>query len=176
MLRKSICIAGLYLAGLSSACASVYLAPEIVYRAISANNIAFNGVSPSLALGYDEMLSERFYAGVEVFDNLATIKIYNNSNNFGSLRTTYSYGASILPGINFDNTIMGYLRIGMIRTHFSNLNVNKSGAQYGLGIQWAISGPWSARLEYAYTKYSDISNIGHPTANQFSIGLMYHFC
>jgi outer membrane immunogenic protein len=176
MLRKLLSAACLFLAGLSSAFAdSFYVAPSIVYQTFAASGIGYNGIAPRLTLGYEDMLTPLFYAAAEIFSNPTTFKVYNNPTNLGSLRATYSYGASVIPGVNFDNTIIGYGRLGLIRTRFDNLGKVKSGAEYGLGVQWLINCSWSARAEYSYAKYNNITNIGHPDSNTYMIGLMYRF-
>lgn len=176
MLRRLLGTAALFTSMLSTAFAgSFYLAPTIIYQTMSASGIGYNGMAPRLTVGYEDMLTPVIYTGVEVFSNPTTFKTYNNPNNLGSLRATYSYGASILPGINFDNTIIGYGRLGIIRTRFDNLGKVKSGTEYGVGLQWNLNDLWSARGEYDYTKYNNIANIGHPSSNTYSIGLMYRF-
>jgi opacity protein-like surface antigen len=175
ILRKAFCVAGLFFCGLPAALAGFYVAPTIVYETLSVPGIGYNGVGPRLTLGYEDMLTQLIYAGAEVFTSPTTFKVYNNPNNIGSLRITYSYGASILPGFNIDNTIVGYVRLGLVRTRFDNLGVIKSGTQYGVGVQWILTDLWRARFEYSLTKYNNIANIGHPDGNTTSIGLMYRF-
>lgn len=176
MLKKLIHITALSAACLSTAFAgNFYAGPSIIYQTVSADGIGYNGAAPRLTLGYQDMLSQRVYAAAEIFSNPTTFKIYNNPNNVGSLRVTYSYGISVLPGVNLDNTIIGYVRLGVIKTRFDNLNVVKSGAQYGVGLHWLMTDVWSIRGEYSYTKYKSITNIGHPDANTYSIGLMRTF-
>lgn len=176
MLRKLLSAACLFVAGLSTANAgSFYLAPTIVYDAISVPGIGYNGIGPRLTLGYDDMLTERIYASAEIFTSPTTWKVYNNPNDFGSLKTTYSYGGSLIPGISLDGTIIAYGRLGVIRTRFDNLDTVKNGVQYGIGVQWLLSCPWSLRAEYSYIKYREISNIGHPDTNSYMLGLLYRF-
>jgi opacity protein-like surface antigen len=175
MLRKAFCVTALFLTGLPASFAGIYLGPAIVYDTVSVPGIGYNGIGPRLTLGYDDMLNERLYAGAEVYTSPTTFKVYNNPNNIGSLRITYTYGASILPGINFDNTIIGYARLGVVRSRFDNLGVVKSGTVYGLGIQWVLTDLWRARFEYQLTKYNNITNIGHPDGNTTMVGLMYNF-
>lgn len=176
MLRKLLCATVLFFTGLSTAWAgSLYLGPEIVYQALAVNDIGYNGVSPRFSLGYEDMFTQYIYGAAEIFTSPTTATIYNNPNNFGSLRITYSYGASILPGISFDGTIIGYGRFGYIRTRFDNLGKVEGGVQYGLGLRWVLTDLWSARVEYSYTKYQNIAPIGHPDMNSYMLGLTYRF-
>jgi len=182
MLRKLLYTAIIYVLSLAVANAgslcpgSFYVAPTIVYQTMSLPGIGYNGIAPRLTLGYEDMLTPVIYTAAEIFTNPTTIKVYNNPNNMGSLRVTYSYGASILPGISFaDNVTVGYIRLGVIKTRFDNLGKIRSGFQYGVGVKWGLNDLWSVRGEYSYTKYNNIVNFGHPDSNTYSIGLMYSF-
>jgi len=173
MLRKALLTTACLLTVLPPAHAGYfYLGPTIVYQTMSVNNAGYNGIAPRMTLGYEDMLTPVIYTGVEIFSNPTTIKVYNNPSDQGSLRVTYSYGASLLPGINFDNTIVGYGRLGLIRTRFDNLGQVKSGVEYGVGIKWMLNDLWSAKGEYTYTKYNNINPMGHPSSNTYSIGLL----
>ncbi len=178
MLRKILFRAAfLFLAGLSPVYAGdFYLGPSILFQSLSVPGVGFNGISaPRITAGYEDMLTQNFYGAAEVFGTPATIKVWNGSDKDGSLRITYDYGVGILPGINFDNTIVGYGRLGYIRTRFSNMGKIKGGVQLGLGIQWVLTDVWSARLEYTHTRFHDIAPIGHADMNSFGIGVIYRF-
>jgi hypothetical protein len=175
MWRKMVCIAGMGLCSAGAAHAGLYLAPTIVYESISVPDVGFNGVGPRLTLGYQDYIYNQITGAAEIFASPSVFSVYNNPNNNGSLRITYAYGASFLPGYNFDNSIIGYLRIGIIRSRFDNIGVIRSGGQYGMGIQWVLTTDWSARVEYAYAKYNNITPLGHPDESQYSLGLMYRF-
>jgi opacity protein-like surface antigen len=175
MLRKLAC--ALCLVGASSAYAgAVYLGPSVVYESITTANAGFGGIGPRLSLGYEELVTDKIYFAGEVFANPATFKLFNNPAPKGSLRVTYSYGGSVLPGYNLDNTIIAYGRLGFIRSRFSNVDEVKGGFQYGLGLQYVISEYWSVRGDYTRTTYSSINFLGDPKSDQYMAGLMYRFC
>lgn len=176
MLRKALGVTALFLTGLSTAFAgNFYMGPAVVYQAIAVSDVGYNGVSPRLTVGYEDMYTEYLYGAAEIFTSPTTFTIYSNPNNIGSARITYSYGASILPGFNFDRTIIGYVRLGYIRSRFDNLGSVEGGVQYGAGLHWALTDIWSVRGEYSYTKFHNIAPIGHPDMNSYSIGLTYRF-
>ena len=155
----------------------IYMGPEAVYTTMNKGHAGFEGITPRLILGYGDALTGSFYLAGEIFGGLKTISIRNHPSKVLSLRTTYQYGASIIPGYIFDNVFMGYARFGVLSTHFENIEngTTKQGWTGGLGLEAALTPSWSIRGEYDYTKYMKINTIGHIYAGQFILGLKYTF-
>lgn len=107
-----------------------------------------------------------------------------------------TYGISLLPGVRLNNTSLFYVRLGYLRTDFSNNQSGtipstgatysssnsewKNGFNYGLGIETLVYDNVSVRGEYTYTQYG--SSFGSnsitsykPSNNQFVLGVLYHF-
>lgn len=158
-------------------------------------NFSANGVYGGLFAGFGTMLDSNFYIAAEGFGNESYASSNTKTiNSVGgpasdSLTMRYSYGGSIRPGIVFGGGMLGYLRIGVIRSRFnlhqtvvpfgatSNLSKNTvTGAQYGIGLQREISRNFSLRGEYDYSTYRSFrafNNLIHAYNNTFGVGLVY---
>lgn len=111
----------------------------------------------------------------------------------------WSWGVSILPGYKLNCSTLLYTRLGYARhqlktsatltldaSSFSVSNTDWfSGFQYGLGLETAICGPWSIRTEYNHTFLGSNSSRSRvpggsvnwsASDNQYSLGVVYHFC
>ena len=126
----------------------------------------------TVAGGYGATLgaAQNFYLGGEIFADLGSASLSNNMH----ARTTYGFGASVLPGIVLNKNTIGYLRAGFITSRFNNVNVSSTGAQLGAGLQTNLVQHWDLRGEYVYTAYHHVSNmVGSPKADQFNLGVVY---
>lgn len=135
----------------------------------TARPTTYNGLEGTVAAGY-AFLNQNFYLAGEIFAG-DSVSLQNYANN-GNARSTWSYGASIIPGTLITDKVMSYLRAGVIRTRFTT-DSTVTGGQVGVGIQTAISPAWDLRGEYDYNFYRHVNHIGNPKAGQFNIGLIY---
>lgn len=145
---------------------------EVTYTNDTQNS-NFRGTPFSINLGYGGLLSQNLYLGGELFGTLGTATLNDNG-----LKTTYGYGASLLPGIMLSDHTMTYARAGVVRTRFtpsSAPNHNVNGGQLGLGMQIGLSQNLDIRGEYIYTAYQSFSRISAPRQDQFALGLAYKF-
>jgi opacity protein-like surface antigen len=136
-------------------------------------NRNFRGLPFNINFGYGGLLSPNLYLGGEFFGTLGTATFNDNG-----LKTTYGYGASLLPGIMLSDHTMTYARAGVVRSRFtpsSAANHNVNGGQLGLGMQIGLSQNLDMRGEYTYTAYQSFSGISAPRQDQFSLGLVYKF-
>lgn len=146
------------------------------------------------------------YLGVELFGNGSAastdyeIDVSNSIAPFlaahieAEVEVDSNYGIGVLPGIKLSKGTLFYVRLGYNWTNIdvtekvfadhslvavSNEEVTSGGFIYGLGMEAAFYGNWSARAEYSHTDYSDfdtdIESEIHPADNQFMLGLIYHF-
>ncbi len=132
----------------------------------------YRGLLGTLSLGYGALMNQNFYlAGEFLFNgNLGSFTI-----NGPSLKTTVGYGISIIPGIAINERTMGYLRIGVVRSKFTNGDTEITGGQIGLGMQTNLCQNWDLRGEYVYTGYGSSGTISSPKADLFSLGVVYKF-
>ncbi len=156
------------------------------------NNVKFGRSSAmgSIFAGYGSMLNANLYLGGETLASLAnTGGPYQTFMTPGgampaSIKQTYSYGLSILPGVVVGQGTMLYFRGGMVRSHFQvragnttyNQTLNLNGKQLGVGIERAYTSNVDVRLEYAYTRFNSVSSLGSsfsPRNNQLMLGLLY---
>lgn len=136
-------------------------------------NRNFRGLPFHVNAGYGALLSQNLYLGGELFGTLGTLTLNDNG-----LKTTYGYGASLLPGIMLGEHTLTYLRLGLVRSHFtpsSSSNRNVNGGQLGLGMQLGLTQNLDLRGEYVYTAYQSFSGISTPRQDQFNFGLIYKF-
>jgi len=139
----------------------------------------FKGLEGTVFAGY-ALLSSNFYLAGEIFAQHGTqITDYRNNlnNNLNStgLKTSWGAGLSILPGLVLADTILGYLRLGAIETHFDEAAYTAPGGQVGIGIEGSVSESWDVRAEYIFTWYKSINNLGSPRSDQYRLGVLYKF-
>ncbi|MES2217911.1 MAG: hypothetical protein V4501_05835 [Pseudomonadota bacterium] len=104
--------------------------------------------------------SQRFYLGGEIN---AGVNHFKSQYDWPSA-TTYSLGASIIPGIMLTPTVMAYGRAGLNMSKYKNHVW--LGQVFGLGLQKDLNKNWGVRGEYTLS-----SNIA--TQGQASLGLTY---
>ncbi|SRR5579883_475229 len=175
---KKVLIASVMLGGcVSNAFAGFYMGPLVAYDSITSHGIGYLDINPRLSAGYGDVIRDSVYLAGEAFLGPKSFTVKNSPTDQGSLRTSYNYGFSLLPGYWLDDVILAYARLGIIETHFSSNEVDETrrGYQVGAGIQTNLSTTWSIRGEYAHTSYVTVDNLGKPKADQFGIGLIYHY-
>lgn len=161
----------------SANAAALYIGPSLSFNNITSSNSSYRGLSPHFSLGYGDNLSNDFYLAGELFGTPGSIDISNNnvSGSGTSIKTTHSYGASIIPSVMLSSAAMLYGRLGIISSYFTDQDKNVFGEQAGLGIQTNLTPTWDIRSEYTYTSYRSISGIGSPNGDGFSVGLVHKF-
>lgn len=147
----------------------------------SGSPTVFKGIDGNLSLGYGALVSPSFYLAGELFGlGSASVKDLQNqlsvSRNI-SVKSSWSYGLSIVPGYMITDTVLGYLRGGVIRTRFNgtNVGVNDTGWQIGLGGQTNLYQNWDLRAEYIYSYYGTVGNLGKVSSDQANLGVVYKF-
>jgi opacity protein-like surface antigen len=155
---------GAYL-GLSVGARTNYTRTPVVYK----------GLEGTLSLGYAEMLAPNFYLAGELFggDSAQLVNYRDIASN--GVRSTWSYGFDLIPGVLLTDSVLGYLRAGVVRTRFNNQGSNANAWQAGLGMQTNVAANWDLRLEYIYSIYRSVNLIGNPNSDQYNLGLVYKF-
>src|SRR3990167_424691 len=163
------------MSGATSAYAGFYAGPLLSFESLSVNGASYQGFMPRLMLGYGGFVREAFFLGAEMEAGTTSIPINNHPNSYAGLKTSYSYGISLVPGLALDEYLMGYVRLGVLFSHFSsaNLNATHSGFQRGLGLETKFAENWSVRGEVDYVSYASFANVGSPAAFQYVLGLNY---
>ncbi len=173
-MRKILLIAGALLTfSFATAKAAPYIAGSVGIDTTTSSNSNFRGATLAVAGGYGKTFNQSFYLAGEIFGNLGTITINNNSAAT-NMHTTYSYGASIIPGFFLSEHSMAFARAGLIETRFTSMDSTQSGAEIGLGIQTGITQNLDLRGEYDYVAYRKLSGVS-PQSDQFNLGLVYRF-
>lgn len=150
----------------------------------TANNTygSFRGVPVNLFAGYGGIVTQNFYLAGELFGTAGTFSLNDN----GGLKTTYGYGASLLPGFMLSDHTLAFARVGVIRTRFTDLSDTRTGGELGLGLQTSLTQNVDIRGEYDYVAYQSVSGrtsgiFGNhsystsPRSDQFNLGLVYKF-
>ncbi len=173
---KKIAVASIILAASSSvafAGAAPYVGAALgVNTLTSSSGTNYRGVPVDVFGGYGATINTNLYLGGEVFVTPFTGTVSKSDN---TLRTTYAYGASILPGIMFSDHTLGYVRAGIVRSHFTSIGQNRNGGQLGVGMQTSVAQNLDLRTEYVYTAYSKVSPSKSPKSDAFKLGLIYKF-
>ncbi|OGT56058.1 MAG: hypothetical protein A3F43_02025 [Gammaproteobacteria bacterium RIFCSPHIGHO2_12_FULL_42_10] len=139
---------------------------------------AYRGIPLNLSLGYGGSIGQSAYLGGEVFGTVGTANISANTQ----LKTSYGYGASILPGLIIADRTMVFARLGVIESHFQTNNDSRVGGEFGLGSQIALTQQIDIRGEYDFVAYeaknetsgAATSSVA-PRSDQFNLGLIYKF-
>lgn len=166
-------IAGVSYAGPGS---SPYIGTSLGVNVNSSTSVAgdaavYRGVPLKVFAGYGALINQSAYVGVELTGVPGSAQMSNKNN----MRTSYGYGASVLPGVMLSDQTLAYLRGGVVRTEFSNVNNMATGAEMGVGIQTFLTQNFDLRGEYDYTAYRTVSGIHAPSADSYDLGLVYKF-
>jgi opacity protein-like surface antigen len=131
----------------------------------------FRGLPFNVFLGFANLTAEGLYLAGELNGTLATGEFTNNQG----LKSSYGYGASILPGMLLSEHTLAFARAGVVRTRFSDASSMSTGGQLGLGLQTSLTQNLDIRGEYDFTAYSSVSKVGAPRQDAFMAGLVYKF-
>jgi opacity protein-like surface antigen len=135
----------------------------------------YRGVPFSACVGYGGVISDAYYLAGEVEGTVATADISNNNG----LKTSYGYGASVIPGLMLSDHTLAFARAGVERTHFTNANTTQTGGKFGLGLQTTVTQNIDVRGEYDFTAYRSLNNsigrVASPRSDAFNVGLIYKF-
>ncbi|MCC2666389.1 MAG: hypothetical protein K0S63_305 [Gammaproteobacteria bacterium] len=146
----------------------------------SGNN--FRSMPLDLFAGFGAKMNASFYLGGEITATPLSALLSKSPGNV--LRTTYSYGISIMPGAMFSDHTVGYVRVGVVRSRFNFFDETKTGGQVGAGIQTDVMPDLSLRTEYVYSWYSKSRYASwfnntvitmSPKSDAFKVGLIYKF-
>lgn len=139
---------------------------------------AYRGVPFNVFAGYGGLLSQCFYLAGELFGTVATANISDNTQ----MKSSYGYGASLIPGIMLSDHTLAFARAGVLRSRFPNNSESRTGGQFGLGMQTGLTQNIDLRGEYDFVAYQSKNvNSGTatasvaPRADQVALGLVYKF-
>lgn len=175
---KKLLVTAAILAVSSSAMAAINSAPAPylggavgLVNNSSDYNTDYRGISGTVFGGYGGIVSPCTYLGGEVFVVPGTLTMSESS----FLKTSWSVGASFIPGYMLNDKTMAYARFGVVDSHFTTSGQTKAGGQAGLGLQTTLCQNWEVRGEYTYSKYGSSSGITSPASDGFNLGLVYRF-
>lgn len=179
MLRRILATCLVFIGSTSVSFAGAYLAASLAFINvfISGRPVnSYNGLAPKFAAGYGDFPIGSVYFAGEVFAMPFKPATTHNTSSFnGTLKIDWSYGASLLAGINLDGAVRLYGRLGYVVSHFQSFNT-ANGGQGGLGLEAKFYGNWSARAELIRTQYtSGIVNGSKPKVDEGDIGVVYRF-
>lgn len=129
----------------------------------------FRGIPFNVFLGAAGITSQGIYFGGELTGTFATAEITNSNG----LKTTYGYGASLIPGILLSENTLAFVRAGVVRSSFTNVSEMSTGGQFGLGLETALTQAMNVRGEYDFTAYRTAATVGAPRSDAFMLGLIY---
>jgi opacity protein-like surface antigen len=186
MLQRSLVVGLLSLgfAGSAMAVCGPYVGGSVGITANTASATMygnFRGAPLSAFIGYDATINNQFYIAGELTGTLMTGEI----SNHGSVKTSYGYGGSILPGFMISDHTVAFTRLGIVQSHFprvkspvGSVSRNSNGAQVGLGLKTSLTQNIDLRGEYDYISYRDINSHGYkvkPRSDVATLSLIYLF-
>lgn len=142
---------------------------------------AYRGIQGTLSGGYGILFNHVYLAGEVFGGSNANIKDMSVGNlTVTSVRSSWFYGGDIIPGFMINDSVLAYLRGGVIRTYFNNVRQQSTGWQAGGGLQTSIYKNLDIRGEYVFSEYQRIGRpgftpVGKPLSDQFNLGLVYKF-
>ncbi|TAK72013.1 MAG: porin family protein [Gammaproteobacteria bacterium] len=135
----------------------------------------FRGVPFNLFAGYGGVVNQNLYLGGELTGTVGTGEISDQ----GRLKTSYSYGASVVPGVMLSDHTLAFGRVGAVKTRFSDQDKSTTGTQLGLGLQTSVTQNVDLRGEYDFTAYNSFTSgnerISAPRSDAFNLGVVYKF-
>ncbi len=181
MFKKTLIATALIIA--SSQVAFAYSAPYVgASIGVTANTLvrvkdnnfnisSFRGMPVSLFAGFGAVLSGNFYLAGEVTGTVGTVELNNNG-----LKTSYGYGASILPGFLLCDHTLSYLRLGILSARFPDVATSSTGGQVGFGLQTSLTQNVDIRGEYGFIAYRKLAGTSaSPRSDQFVLSAIYKF-
>lgn len=132
----------------------------------------YRGVPFNLFGGYEVVFCDSFYIAGEVFVTLGTATISNHG-----LKSSYGYGASLLPGVSLSDHTLTFMRVGVIVSRF-NSSKTQTGGQLGLGLQTSITQNVDLRGEYDFSAFGTFKHKGSsngPRTDTFNVAVIYAF-
>ncbi len=145
---------------------------------VAGSPLAYEGIEGTIFGGYGAMVAPSFHLAGELFvQDSANVKDFKSAGNLTGVRSSWGFGASILPGYMINDHVLGFVRAGVVRTRFSDTGVrsNATGWQLGAGMQTSVYENLDVRGEYVFSDYQKITSIGRPVAHQVNVGLVYKF-
>lgn len=148
----------------------------------------YTGFSGTGSVGYSRLFHQHLYLSGEIFgsDNGEILNRPNMNNNFsmflnGNIRSSWSYGVNLIPGIMINDRLLGYVRGGFIRQQFNKViqqsnktGISRNGWNVGIGGQSQLYRNIDLRLEYVLSRYQRIGGY-FPATNQVNLGFVYKF-
>jgi opacity protein-like surface antigen len=131
----------------------------------------FRGIPLNVFLGFANQTPQGLYLAGELTGTLGAAEI----SNANGLKTTYGYGASIIPGVMLSEHTLAFGRAGIVNSRFSNVSSNSTGGQLGAGLQTSLTQSLDLRGEYDFTAYKSVGSVGAPRQDAFTAGLVYKF-
>lgn len=131
----------------------------------------FRGMPFNVFAGFAAVSGQGIYVAGELTGTFVTAEL----SNANGLKTTYGYGASILPGILLSDNTLAFLRAGIVNSRFTNVGQSSTGGQFGVGLETALTQATDIRFEYDFTAYRSVSTLGSPRSDAFMLGLLYKF-
>lgn len=152
-----------------------YIGPTLYEQDITTNDANYRGVRASFSLGY-MALFDFYYLAAEAFAS-PFMWTFNSNHPYqqDGLKISRNLGLGILPGIMITEELIGFLRLGVVRSTFQDPNNIVTGWQGGIGLETSLSTACSLRGEYIYTDYGNINGIGVPRSDEIGLGLIYKF-
>ena len=144
------------------------------YANVHGNSVGtYRGVPFKLLAGYGGLVDPSVYLAGEISATPGTVNI---SNNHG-LKTSYGFGASVIPGLMLTDHTMAFARAGVVDARFTQAKKTRVGGEFGLGMQTSLTQCVDVRGEYDFVSYRHI-NVGSthvsPRADQVAVDFIYN--
>ncbi|MDX8450382.1 outer membrane protein [Mesorhizobium captivum] len=186
---------GLYVGFGVGAGANVHEISSDFIPGVSLNGIGGEGIYGEATVGYDYMVSQRFLLGALLDAHVGTIK--TSLDAFGlnaDVKETYGFDVGVRAGYLLTPSTLGYVLGGYAWQKYKldtnagfGMDWDQGGYFVGAGVETAISGNWTLKGEYRYTRFSTtddlLSQFGAPdgalnldtSRHTFQVAASYRF-
>lgn len=150
--------------------------------------LTYIGAEGVLSAGLGHLWNHKYYLAAEIFGgnsaNLDKFGTFQQGVALDSVRSTWNYGADIIPGFMVNDKTFIYGRGGIVQmrvavqSQLGSSGYNTNGWRAGLGAQTNIYKNLDVRMEYIFSMYERITQLsaeGKPFSDQCNVGLVYKF-
>lgn len=131
----------------------------------------FRGFPATVLAGWSTIVDPDLYLAGELSATMGTFEIENKNK----MKTSYGYGISFVPGLMLGEHSVAFGKVGIVRSHFTNVSDSETGIVLGMGMQASMTQNIELRVEYNFTAYGDVSGIKSPRQDVSIASLVYRF-
>lgn len=169
--KMIVSVAAVSLMGsIAHAGSNIYVGAGTGVNVNTANEQSARHIPLNVFAGVGATANQSFYVGAEANATLTDLGLKDRG-----IQSSYSYGASVLPGVMIGKNSLIYGRAGLVKTRFPDDHATRLGTNFGGGLQTSLAQNIDVRAEYDFLNYDDFANHKNPRSDQAHMDLIYKF-